>query len=212
MKTEPRRKSPPGSGNVDGQVPIASLFDGLEDRTASVKYACLKRLQALSETNPAALYPEWDRLAGLLDGDNDILRWGAILCLARLTVVDVDFKIDGLLERLLKYIDGPALVTAANTIKAAGIIAQAQPRLAERLAEAVMRVERAVYKTPECRNVAISHAVDALTVIVPLLSNPASAMEFVSRQTDNPRNAVRRKSLIFLRRFKKTSPGTSSTP
>jgi hypothetical protein len=62
----------------------------------------------------------------------------------------------------------------------------------------VLKVERARYQTPECRNVAIGHAVLALGAIFPLLRHPAPALRFVKKQIKNPRPATRSKAAQFL--------------
>jgi hypothetical protein len=48
-----------------------------------------------------------------------------------------------MLDDYLAPIRGPVMITAANTIKGAVIIARAKPHLAAKIAGALMRVERA---------------------------------------------------------------------
>jgi hypothetical protein len=87
----------------------------------------------------------------------------------------------------------------ANVIQGGARIAQAKWHLAERIAAEVLKVARARYRTPECRNVAIGHAILALGSILPLLGDPALAVKFVRKQTRNARPATRKKAEQFLR-------------
>ena len=87
----------------------------------------------------------------------------------------------------------------ANVIQGGARIAQAKWHLAERIAAEVLKVARAPYRTPECRNVAIGHAILALGGIMPLLRNPAPAVQFVRKQTRNARPATRKKAQQFLK-------------
>jgi hypothetical protein len=77
--------------------------------------------------------------------------------------------------------------------------------LAERIAAEVLKVARARYRTFECRNVAIGHAILALGSILPLLRDSAPAVQFVRKQTRNSRPATRKKAQQFL----KSRPGAA---
>ncbi len=65
---------------------LHEAFEGLRADKARVKYGCLKVLRTISEKRPTALYPEFDRLVSLLDGENNIFKWGAILCIGNLAL------------------------------------------------------------------------------------------------------------------------------
>ena len=182
---------------------LPEVFAGLGAETARVKYGCLKLLRSLSEKRPAILYPEIGRLFQLLDSENNILKWGAIIMIGNLAGMDSEGKIEGILEDYLQPISGHVMITAANVIRGAGKIAQTKPRLADQIARAVLRVETANYQTPECRNVAMGHAIESLAVFFAQLQQPQPVVDFVRRQLDNPRNAVRKKAAKFLKRYGK---------
>lgn len=178
---------------------LPELFDGLRADQARVKFGCLKVLRLVSEKNPAALYPEIDRLFDLLDSENNILKWGAIICIGNLAAVDSQGKIDRRLDKFLQPISGHVMITASNVIGAAGRIARAKPHLADRIARALLRVERAKYQTAECRNVAIGHAIEAFGQFSERVKRPAPIVNFTRRQLRNRRAAVQRKAAKFLK-------------
>jgi len=74
-------------------------------------------------------------------------------------VVDADGRLEAALDKYLSPITGPRMIAAANAIQWASWIALANPQLADRIARAIVGVRTASYKTAECRNVAIEHAV-----------------------------------------------------
>ena len=77
----------------------------------------------------------------------------------------------------------------------------AQPYLADKIARRILEVERATYATPECRNVAIGHAIDSLDRLFPRIADKRVVQLFVSQQVDNPRTGTRKKAERFLRKW-----------
>jgi hypothetical protein len=180
---------------------LPEVFAGLGAETARIKYGCLMSLRLISETRPDILYPEIGRLFGLLDSENNILKWGAIIMIGNLAAVDSRGKIDAILDRYLQPISGRVMITAANVIRGAGKIAQAKPHLADRIAQALLCVEAASYQTAECRNVAVGLAIESLAGFFAQLRQPQPVLDFVRRQLNNPRNAAKQKAAKFLKRF-----------
>ncbi|HTS67261.1 MAG TPA: hypothetical protein VMH28_34790 [Candidatus Acidoferrales bacterium] len=177
---------------------MRDLLEALGSSQARTRLRASKALRELSRRDPAALYPHFGVFAGLLGHPNSIIRWNAILTLGNLAVADDQGKLECLLDRYLAPIRGPVMITAANTIQGAASIALAHPHLADRIATQILGVETAKYATAECRNVAIGHALEALSKIRALLSHPAKVVAFASRQVGNPRPATARKAARLL--------------
>ncbi len=181
---------------------LSELFQGLTSDRPQIKFGCSKVLRLVSEQAPTVLYPDFDFFAGLLDCDNNFLKWDAARVVANLAPVDSGRRIERILARYLRPIPGPTLITAANLVQNAAKIARAKPRLARRIAQVLLQVERGEYPTLECRNVVIGHAIESFDKFYDLLDRRASApvLEFVQRQLANRRNAVRKKAAQFLKR------------
>jgi hypothetical protein len=178
---------------------IAEVLAGITAKRAAVKFGSSKALRILSERVPQLLYPHFDIFAAQLRHDNQILKWNATLTLANLARVDCDGKIEAVLEEYLALISGPNMIAAANAIRGAAIIAIAKPHLVRRILLSIMRVERAEYATPECRNVAIGHALQALEHIADLLPDQQALRLFAARQLGNPRPATSARARKFLK-------------
>jgi hypothetical protein len=97
------------------------------------------------------------------------------------------------------------MITAANTIRAAGKIARAKPRFADKIVRALLQVEAANYQTPECRNVALGHVLLSLDLFFEHIRDPQPVVAFVERQLRNRRNAVRRRAAAFLKKHRKSA-------
>ena len=176
-----------------------AIIEGLKADKARIKYGCAKALRIISEQRPDLLYPHFHFFVGLLDHENKILQWDAAFVLSQLARADDDDKFAAIFDRYFSPIPGPVMITAANVIQGGARIAQAKPHLADRIAAEVFKVAKARYQTPECRNVALGHAILALGAILPLLRHPAPAVDFIRRQTRNRRPATRKKAQQLLR-------------
>jgi hypothetical protein len=179
---------------------LPQVFDGLQADQARTRYGCLKVLRLLSEQQPAVLYPCFDRIAPLLNSENTILKWGAIIIVGNLAAIDSANKIDALLEAYLQPIAGPTLITAANTIQGAGKVARAKPHLADTIAQRLLQVEQAKYQTPECRNVALGHVLKSVELFFAHLRDPRPVIDFAKRLLRNRRTAVKRRARAFLKK------------
>ncbi|MBK8979003.1 MAG: hypothetical protein IPM29_24165 [Planctomycetes bacterium] len=177
---------------------LVDALGGLDADRARVRFGCAKLLRIVADEHPELLYPHFPRFRRLLDSDNRIMRWEAIHVIGRLGAVDTGRRIDRILDRLLAPLCGPDLVTAANTIDAAGHIAVAKPYLADRIDVALRTVSRGRYKTPECREVALGAVVDALDRLADLVSDATPLVRFVRRLRESPRPATRKKAERFL--------------
>ena len=187
---------------------IAELIAAFKAEKGTAKYGYEKVLRLVSERRPDLIYPHFDFFAALLDGNNNFLKWGAIRTVANLTAVDRAGRFEALFEKYYAPILGPTMITAANIIGSSPRIVQAKPRLAASIAQEILKVRRARYElhgvpSPECRNVAIGHAIKALDQIFDRIEDQAAMIQFVRRQLANTRRPVVRKAEQFLRRHDK---------
>jgi len=180
---------------------LPEVLEGLGADEPRIKYGCSKVLRLVSQKRPAILYPHFVFFAGQLDADNNFLKWDAARIIANLAAVDSKEKLKPILNRYLRPIGGPVMITAATVIAGAATIALARPELTDSITRAILKVERAEYQTAECRNVAIGHAIESLNRFYGLLGakEKAAAVGFVRRQVTNRRNAVRKKAAAFLK-------------
>jgi hypothetical protein len=168
-----------------------------------VKYCCAKNLIAVAKENPARLYPHIDTFVKLLDGENNVLKWTAIIVIGNLARVDKEKKVDGLISRLVGFLNAGKLITANNATVALAGIAVAKPKYQKQITEELLKVEHYDYDTDECRNIAIGKAIEAIGSYSNQLKDKKAVFEFAQRQTKNTRNATKKKAEQFLKKLSK---------
>ena len=185
---------------------IPELIHALQTEKSAKKYAYEKILRIVSERRPDLIYPHFEAFASLLDSENNFLKWGAIMTVANLTAADKQKKFESIFRKYFDPISGPTMITAANIIGGSTIITRAKPALADAIAKEILRVEKAKYMlkgnlSPECRNVAIGHAIDSFEKLYGLIEHKIDVTAFVKRQLKNPRKPVAKRAEQFLRKY-----------
>jgi hypothetical protein len=180
-------------------VKIAKAVQRMGAASGTDRYAAGKELIATAEKYPERVYPHFAAVARLLGSDAKIVRWEAQRILALLAGVDAENRMEPLLDAYLAYIRGSNMISASNAIKGAGEIARARPELRDRIVAAILQVEQAAYETPECRNVAIGHALEALKGMWTEVGRDEAVRGFVDRQVGNTRAAVARRARELLK-------------
>jgi hypothetical protein len=188
--TKARAKKQPVRLLSPAQVAAAVRTMGAASGTQ--RFAAGKALTATAQRDPPRVYPHFEALAALLDSNSQVVRWNALQILGALAGVDEDRQIDALLARILDFMTAGKLITAANAIGCAAEIGRARSDLLDRIVTRMLAVENTTYDTPECRNVAIGHVLNALRQLWPNVHGRADVAAFVRRQQANPRPKVAR--------------------
>ena len=165
-----------------------------------VKYCCAKNLIAIAKEDPARLYPHIDTFVKLLDGQNNVLKWTAIIIIGKLARVDKEKKVDRLIGKLAGFLNAGKLITANNTTMALAGIAVAKPQYQKQITRELLKVENYDYDTMECRNIAIGKVIEAIGSYSGQLKDKKAVIEFALRQTKNTRNATKKKAEQFLKK------------
>ena len=180
---------------------LTVVFLAVKSDVGRVKFAAAKALRAAGERAPHLLYRHFDALLEMLDSPNAVLRWNATQTIANLAGVDHQERIERMLDRFMHPIYEDEMIGAATAIQAGARIAAAKPHLADRIAQHILCVEHAVYKTPECRNVAIGHAILAFDQFFRETRKRNEVSDFVRRQLNNSRPGTKKKAETFLKKW-----------
>ncbi len=189
-----KKSRPRQSARMLSRARVAAAVRTMAAPSGTARFAAGKALFVTAEKDPGRVYPHFDAIAALLESDSKIVRWNSIQVLAALAPVDNDHKLEAVLDAYLAFIRGSNMVSAANAIRGAGKIALSRPDLLDRILPPILGVEGATYETPECRNVATGHALDALKELWPSVRRRPEVAEFVRRQRSNTRAAVARRA------------------
>jgi hypothetical protein len=180
---------------------LPEVFEGLNESKANIKYGCLKVLRLISEQQPELLYPKFDFFVELLDSEVTFFKWGAIIIIANLAAVDTNHKFESVFDKYFAPIPDHVMITAANIIGSSAKIALAKPDLTERITKEILKVEKAIYQTDECRDVAIGHAIKSFQHFFDQIKNKKPVIMFIKKQLDNTRNGTRKAAEKFLRTY-----------
>lgn len=181
---------------------LASInFEDLSSTDPKVKYGCSRNLIAISESNPAELYPHLKVFADLLKNENKILKWTGIIVIGNLAKVDRNGKIDYLMAKLIKFLNSGNMITANNSIAALSNIALAKPEYQKLITKELLKVEHFNYDTPECRNIALGKVTLALNKFPKHIREQKIVVDFIQRLTKNTRAATAKKAEQFLKKI-----------
>jgi hypothetical protein len=158
------------------------------------KFAAGKELMALSLQHPDQLAPYVDELSDLLKAKNQLIKWATFRIVGNLASELSEHQAEALLDLYLAPIPGPEMITAANAIAGAVKIAACHPGLAAPIITAILQAEHGRYKTEECTNVVIGHALTALGSLEDLAGQREQVLAFANRQTANPRPGTQKKA------------------
>lgn len=125
---------------------IQELVSGLKDKNDKYAYQCLKQLE-LESLNTDAVYSYFDLFSAMLDDPNSYIRTRGILLIAANAKWDSDYKIDEIIDRLLKHIMDDKPITARQCIKSLPTIAKHKPDLKDDICNALRTANPQIYKS-----------------------------------------------------------------
>ena len=190
---------------IENPDSIEKLIEGITADKGSIRFGYEKVLRLISEQRPDLIYPYFDVFKKLSVCDNSFLKWGAIMTIANLAAADTENKFDEIFEQYYSPVKGPVMVTAANIIGGTAKIIRAKPYLTDKIINEILKVEKGRYEmhgelSPECRNVAIGHAIDTFDSIYDEIENKEIIVKFVKKQLKNTREKVAKKAERFLKK------------
>lgn len=162
-----------------------------------------KKILATGKEDPAVLYPELDLFVGLLDCDNNIIKWTAIDTIGYLANVDDQKIIDKYIPGLFELLNTGKMITANHTISALADIALAKPEYQKKIISELLKVEHKNYDTDECQNIAIGKVILVIGKFYKQLEDKREVIDFLKRQVRNTRNATRKKAELLLNKISK---------
>lgn len=184
---------------------IAVYLDIINHEKSSVKFLGEKALRGISEVEPEILYPYFFDIAVLLDSDNSFIKWGGIITLSNLVVVDHEKKILKVYDNYFSLLDSQSMVTAANAAGNAWKIARKYPDLEPDITKRLLSIVDNTYyykgePSPECKNVLYGHLIECFDKYYQLSVCKKEMLEFVANQKNNPRKKVAKIAASFLKK------------
>jgi len=184
------------------------LISGIKEDNARIKYGCTNTLIIISEKTPELVYPHFDIFKDYLNSKNKFIKWSAILIIANVTKSDNKNKFDAIFNLYFSDITGPVMITAANIIKGAAIIAKSKPYLTKNITNKLLKIKNASYQTDECLNIIIGHTISSFDKFFILIDNKKEVLDFVRLHINNSRKPTRNKAEKFIKKWDKIAIST----
>lgn len=198
LMTELRKKEDPKVyaelGYRDASV-IPLFIEVMEKEKTAVKYQAEKAVRKISEERPAMLLPYVDRLIGLLDSDNNFIRWGMLLTLPGLLEAggkDIWMKMR---TRYLLSFRSRQVAEFGNAVSSTGKILRACPEEEETIIPLLLKIDRHTFfhhgvPSPECLNVAKGHILECFLEQFPDTAYRTEMASFAKQNLENDRKQV----------------------
>lgn len=186
---------------VENTSLVSYIFDGISSPNPRVRFKCAKILRMISEKNPETLYPHFDFFKGLLDSENNIIKWNAMDVIANLATVDSKNRFNKIFGKFYGFLNEGSLITAAHVVDNSGKIVKAKPNLQSRITKELLKVEKIPLPTEECRNIIKGRTILAFSQYFEKAKNKDIMISFVKSQLNSTRNATRKRAGKFLKKF-----------
>lgn len=181
---------------------IPELISGISAETAGVRFKSAKILRAISEQNPNVLYSKMEFFIGLLEHDNNIIKWNAQDVIANLTTVDKKNNFDKIFKKYYKGLYDESMVTAAHVVDNSGKIAVAKPKLQPKITTELLKIDHTLHST-ECKNILKGKAILSFSKYYDQLKKKNHVLNFIKKQLKNRRPATKKKAEKFLKKYDK---------
>lgn len=124
---------------------LKKLVDGLVDKDNKQAYECLKLLEQAS-LKSAEVYPFFDQFVDMLDDSNSYIRTRGIILIAANAKWDIDFKLDEIIDLLLRHIADDKPIMARQCIKILPSVVKYKPDLKADIEKALNLASPSRYK------------------------------------------------------------------
>lgn len=182
---------------LDKMVAIIKLNKGSE------KYFCERIIRKTSERNPSLVYPYFGDLVELMRSGNHFIKWGSIISLSNLIIVDDKFQFSTIYKEFFEMINSDSMITACNVIKQSWRFVTIHPEYDDDMTKRLIQVHNNTYYyqgqvSSECKNLVIGAVIDAFSNYFHISKNRKDMFDFVQVETTNQRNSVAKKAINFL--------------
>lgn len=180
----------------NGKV-LAELLANLKSKQETIRWNSFQALLHLSEQHPEALYPRWDDLVDLIDGDNAYWKFSAVHLIANLVRVDTQNKFEKIFDKYYGLLNDSVIV-AGHVTANSGKIAKAKPHLQAKITDALLNIDKTQQKH---KDLIKSGAIQACDAYFEDTQDKERILEFVRNQRDCESPKTRKIAKQFLKKW-----------
>ena len=180
------------------QDDLSEALVGIMSKKDEVRSDSFRILKRISEEQPNALYPKWDYLADLLNGDNHFHRYISINLLANLAKIDVKNKFEPIFDEYFSNIEGERTMVAGQAALNSGKIAKAKPKLQPKITNRLLNIE----KTHQGKQIELikAYVIEAFSEYFEESLDKNKILDFVRAQLESKSPKTRKVAREFLKK------------
>jgi hypothetical protein len=178
-------------------------FDNLFSKDTKLKYKTVKEYANTAKESPQKVYPEIEKFVGLIDNENNILKWTAIDIIGYCAKIDVQKKIDPIINVIIKHLNCGKMVTAAHAMSSLTDIALGKPEYKNKIINGILKTEGYKYDTEKCHYILMGKLITAFDKLIDDIGKNKNVKDFLERQTESINKPNRNKAEKLLKKMKK---------
>jgi len=182
---------------VKGEKSLLHLLEALRSKDDTERYPSFEALLALSQEDPAALYPHWDYLAEMLDSPNAYWKLIAVRLLANLTAVDSENRFEKLFDKYYNLLNDSVII-AGHVTANSGRIARAKPELQSAITDRLLNIDKTSKKH---KDLIKAGAIESFGEYFAESEDREKILAFVRRQLDGESPKTRKIAREFLKKW-----------
>jgi len=186
---------------------VPRLLHVIKTEKGSVKFYCEKAIRFVSQRRPELVYPYFDDIAAFLDSDNSFIKWGGIMTLSNLAVVDDEGRFKMIAKKYFGLLHSGAMVTAANVAGSAYKFVEKDPGYEKIITKEMLKVtdDTYLYKgepSPECKRIMMGNIIDYFDKVYDISDSKEKMIEIAESQVDSSRKKVAKTARDFLKKHR----------
>jgi hypothetical protein len=173
-------------------------FDNFFSKDTKTRYKAVKEYTNIAKENPQKVYPEIDKFVSLMDNENNIFKWTAMDIIGYCAKVDIDKKIDPIINKIIKQLNCGKMVTAAHAINSLTDIALEKPEYKNKIINGILKTEEYKYDTEKCHYILMGKVIMAFDKLLNVIGKNKNVIIFLEKQTEsiNKPNKTKAEKLI----------------
>ncbi|MDR2941657.1 MAG: hypothetical protein LBV17_03600 [Treponema sp.] len=180
------------------------IFDNLFSKDTKLKYKTVKEYANTAKENPQKIYPEIEKFIGLMDNKNNILKWTAIDIIGYCAKMDIDKKIDPIMNKIIKRLNCGKMVTAAHAISSLTDIALGKPEYRNKIINGILKTEEYKYDTEKCHYILMGKVIMAFDKLLNIIGKNKNVIMFLERQTESINKLNKTKAEKLIKKMNKS--------
>jgi hypothetical protein len=186
---------------------IPRLLQIIKTEKSGVKFYCEKAIRFISEKKPELIYPYYDDIASFIDSGNSFIKWGGIITLSNLAIVDDDNKFKAISKKYFSFLHSDSIITANNVAGNAFKFVKKDQAYEKLITREILKIPGNTYLhkgevSLECKNIMLGSAIEYFDKVFDISESKGQMLEIAEGQVNNTRKKVAKAAEAFLKKHR----------